>query len=82
MSNEATCPYCKAEFEVRDHYESGEYECPECCKEIWVEVEYEVSYDASCLDEDHDFQPAIVSGTKFKQCSRCGCVQVNGEESP
>lgn len=69
--SDVTCPHCKEDFDVFDHDASGPYECPECGKEIWVEVDYDVVYDAACMDDDHDFQPSA-KYPGYDICTHCG----------
>ena len=80
MSDEATCPYCKEDFEPDDHYESGPYECPECSEVIWVEVEYDISFDASCMKGEHIFvkneAASIRHGQTVMMCERCEAVEL------
>ena len=72
--SDTNCPHCGACIAPTDHEKSGEYVCPECDREIWVEVEYEVIYTASCLDKDHNFLP-LKRHFGFEECERCGKVR-------
>jgi hypothetical protein len=80
VSGEATCPYCKEEFEPDDHYESGPYECPECLEVLWLEVEYDISFDASCIEGEHLFVKNEAASVTHKQtvliCDRCGACDL------
>lgn len=71
MSLDVTCPHCNEEFDVHDHHESGSYECPMCRREIWIEVDYSVSYEATCMDENHNFQPSE-KYIGYDICTNCG----------
>lgn len=53
--SDATCPHCNTEFDVNDHYESGEYDCPSCEKTLWIEVDHIAVYEATCLESDHEW---------------------------
>jgi len=78
--SEATCPYCKEEFEPDDHYKSGPYECPECSEVLWLEVEYDISFDASCMKGAHLFVKNEAASFKHNQtvliCERCGACDL------
>ena len=79
IMSDVECPYCKEDFDVHDHYESGEYECPMCGESIWVEVEYTVSYDASCLDRYHkwvDYSDPYRPNIQMQKCETCGGLRV------
>lgn len=83
MSNDVTCPHCQVEFDVFDHHESGEYECPECGKQIWIEVEYTPYYEASCLPSDHEWEKiqSVYRMCEIDHCSKCGEVKIE-DKSP
>lgn len=80
MSDEAICPYCNAEFEPADHRISGPYECPECSEVMWVEVEYDISFDARCMTGKHAFVHdehfSKKHGQTVMMCERCGAVEL------
>ena len=72
--SDTNCPHCGADLEIMDLHDSGEYECPECEGEMWVEVELEPIYTASCLEKDHKFRP-MQNHPGFKDCEKCGLVR-------
>ena len=74
MSFDAQCPHCGEEFDVEDRYESGEFNCPECYKRIWIEVNYEKTYEALCVDADHNWLPMVLD-TSYQQCQTCRKLQ-------
>ena len=69
------CPYCKQDFEPDDHYKSGPYACPECREVFWLEVEYDISFDASCMEGKHLFVKNEALSLRHNQtvmiCERC-----------
>lgn len=71
MSYDAECPHCKEDFTPDDLHESGRYSCPYCLKEIWIDVEYEVTYEASCSPDDHKWLPLKLD-PNYQQCETCG----------
>lgn len=78
--SEATCPYCKEAFEPDDHYKSGPYECPECSEVLWLDVDFEPLYEASCLKSNCSFVRNEKLSVKHNQtvmiCERCGAVDL------
>lgn len=76
---DVTCPHCKEEFDIFDHNDSGPYPCPECNKEIWVEVEYSVIYDASCMESDHEWERPGDPYPDGVLCTKCGCYRMEGQ---
>ena len=81
--SKAACPYCKEDFEPRDHHESGEYECPLCGESMWLEVDVTVSYDAACLESRHkwvDFDDPYRQHSPVQTCEVCGGFRVKPVE--
>jgi DNA-directed RNA polymerase subunit RPC12/RpoP len=82
MSHDAQCPHCGEEFDVEDRYESGEFNCPECYKRIWIEVEYTATYDAHCIPQDHQWKHLrIVAGETIEVCEKCRKVRFKSEKN-
>jgi DNA-directed RNA polymerase subunit RPC12/RpoP len=82
VSFDATCPHCGEEFDVEDRYESGEFNCPECYKRIWIEVEYTATYDAQCIPQDHQWKHLrIVAGETIEVCEKCRKVRFKSEQN-
>jgi len=74
--SDATCPHCNTDFDVQDHYESGDYDCPSCEKTLWIEVDHITTYQASCLGTDHDW---VQPGEPFPDgwlCTKCGTYEM------
>jgi predicted RNA-binding Zn-ribbon protein involved in translation (DUF1610 family) len=76
MSLDATCPHCGEEFNVEeeDCNESGPYACPECNKEIWIEVEYFATYEATCMPQDHQWVQWD-NDKDWQKCEKCRDVR-------
>ncbi len=70
MSLDVTCPHCNEEFDVNDHDESGSYECPMCRHEIWIEVDYTVTYEAQCMPQDHQWVQWD-NDKDWQKCEKC-----------
>ena len=74
IMSDVICPACKEEFDVHDHYKSGEYTCPKCDTEIWVEAEHSIDYSAYCLDSDHKWEP-LSGHAGYSVCKFCDIVR-------
>lgn len=82
MSYDATCPHCNEEFDVEDQRESGACHCPECLEEIWIEVDYTVTYKAQCMPQDHQWKRVrIVAGETIEVCEKCRKVRFKSEKA-
>jgi DNA-directed RNA polymerase subunit RPC12/RpoP len=82
MSFDAQCPHCGEEFDVEDRYESGEFNCPECYKRVWIEVDYTVTYEAQCMPQDHQWKHLrIVAGETIEVCEKCRKVRFKSENN-
>ena len=84
MSFDAQCPHCEEDFDIntQDHQKSGSYECPMCLREIWIEVEYTVTYEAQCIPQDHQWKHLrIVAGETIEVCEKCRKVRFKSEQN-
>lgn len=81
---ECECPYCKSENSIDEHIgedESREMECLYCDRAFVVSAHITVTYSSMCIDSDHDFITGrFPDGMKYKECSRCGELQVIHDE--
>ena len=67
------CPRCKTEYNADGCHEdvAGEHECEECGFLFEVAIEYEPSYDVSCVV--HEFgKPKQVRDLMASFCVHCG----------
>lgn len=73
MSNRVDCPYCGAEYRIDEcPGEDGEVEieCSTCERNYVAVCRIDVSYDARCCDEEHEWgEPDAGSGLVC--CKRC-----------
>lgn len=74
------CPKCKTEYDACGSHEddSGEHKCDECGFRFNVEIEYDPSYSASCVEcEMGEFgkrittMNGVVEARFCKHCGRC-----------
>ena len=78
------CPKCKAEYNATDSPDdAGEHECDECGFVFIVEIDYEPSYDATCLT--HEFgewetfvatSRSLIGEHELRSCKYCGKCEV------
>lgn len=81
MSLDAQCPHCKEDFDVEDHRESGPYPCPACDQEIWIEVDYSLTYDARCMPSKHNWKHVeIKTFPSAEKCKNCHTVRLYPRE--
>lgn len=82
MSDKVECPYCGHEARIDDgpygDDETQEFECGECEKTFNVTSTVHITYEVSCADGEHDYQPSPYDGmTDYKFCSRCQKMKVD-----
>jgi len=76
------CPKCKEEHEPTGIHEddSGEMECESCGFAFVVYIEYDPSYEISCVV--HQFgEMQTISGTDAQFCVNCGKCRLAIEAS-
>jgi len=69
------CPRCKTEYCASGSHDddSREHECEECEFRFRVNIEYEPSYDTSCVTH-HFGEPKRVNGSLAQFCVYCGAI--------
>jgi hypothetical protein len=81
MTDKAECPYCGCEARIDDgpygDDETLEYKCSECDKPFNVTSTLHITYEVSCADGEHDYQPSPYDSTEgYFFCSRCQKIRV------